>query len=60
MTRTIYFDTPVPQEGDQLENINHVIQILLGPVDIDWRDPHTVEITLTGYFEKDENGNLTY
>lgn len=45
MTRTLIMKSRVPQEGEQLENINHVIQVLLGPVIIDWRDPLTVEIT---------------
>ena len=46
MTRTIVFEHPVPQEGEQLENINHVIRALMSPVLIDWRDDHTVEVSL--------------
>jgi len=44
MTRTIIMKFPVPQEGEQLENINHVIRVLLEPVIIDWRDPITIEL----------------
>lgn len=52
MTRTIIMIFPVPQEGEQLGNINHVIRALIGPVVIDWRDEKTIEITLTDTPEK--------
>jgi len=48
MTRTITFEHPVDQyeDLDQLDNINHIITELLGEVFIDWRDEHTVEVSI--------------
>lgn len=60
MTRTITMVFPVPQEGEQLENINHVIRALSSPVTIDWRDEMTVEVTITGNFRLHPDGVVTY